>query len=47
MVPVISKADLIRNKQAVGRPQDRRDVRALERQPTKAARHVGKRRTTR
>ena len=28
-VPVIGKDDLIRNKQAVGRPQDRRDVRLL------------------
>ena len=28
-VPVLGKADLIRNKQAVGRPQDRRDVRLL------------------
>jgi len=28
-VPVIGKADLIRNKTFVGRPQDRRDVRAL------------------
>ena len=29
-VPVIGKDDLIRNKLAVGRPQDRRDVRSLE-----------------
>jgi hypothetical protein len=28
-VPVIGREDLIRNKEAVGRPQDRRDVRAL------------------
>jgi hypothetical protein len=28
-IPVLGKDDLIRNKQAVGRPQDRRDVRAL------------------
>jgi hypothetical protein len=28
-VPVLGKEDLIRNKLAVGRPQDRRDVRAL------------------
>jgi hypothetical protein len=28
-VPVLGKDDLIRNKQAVGRPQDRRDVKAL------------------
>jgi hypothetical protein len=28
-VPVIGKADLVRNKTFVGRPQDRRDVRAL------------------
>jgi hypothetical protein len=29
-VPVLGKEDLIRNKQAVGRPQDRRDVRLLQ-----------------
>jgi predicted nucleotidyltransferase len=29
MVPVIGREDLVRNKAAVGRPQDRRDVRAL------------------
>jgi hypothetical protein len=28
-IPVLGKDDLIRNKQAVGRPQDRRDVRML------------------
>jgi predicted nucleotidyltransferase len=31
-VPVIGKTDLIRNKQTVGRPQDRRDVRSLGRE---------------
>ena len=30
-VTVVSLEDLIRNKRAVGRPQDKRDVRALER----------------
>jgi hypothetical protein len=39
-VPVIGKADLIRNKQFVGRPQDLRDVRALTR---KTAKPSGKR----
>lgn len=34
-VPVIGKADLIRNKTFVGRPQDRRDVRALSGGPAK------------
>jgi hypothetical protein len=29
LIRVIGKEDLIRNKQTVGRPQDRRDVRAL------------------
>ena len=28
-IPVLGKEDLFRNKRAVGRPQDRRDVRAL------------------
>jgi hypothetical protein len=39
-VPVIGKADLIRNKQTVGRPQVRRDVRALSRDaaPTRGRR---------
>ncbi|HKQ70909.1 MAG TPA: nucleotidyltransferase [Polyangiaceae bacterium] len=30
-IPVIGKEDLIRNKSTVGRPQDLRDVRALQR----------------
>ena len=29
-VPIIGKADLIANKRTVGRPRDRRDVKALE-----------------
>lgn len=33
MVPVIGRDDLIRNKEAVGRPQDRRDVRELRGRP--------------
>ncbi|HYO95836.1 MAG TPA: hypothetical protein VER33_15045 [Polyangiaceae bacterium] len=37
-VPVLGKDDLIRNKQAVGRPQDRRDVRLLLGQPARKAR---------
>jgi hypothetical protein len=37
-VSVIGKDDLIRNKQAVGRPQDRRDVRALQKGVAKPAR---------
>jgi hypothetical protein len=32
-IAVLGKDDLIRNKQAVGRPQDRRDVRALLGEP--------------
>lgn len=32
-VPVIGRDDLIRNKEAVGRPQDRRDVRELRGRP--------------
>jgi predicted nucleotidyltransferase len=36
-VPVIGKLDLIKNKQATGRPQDRRDVRTLLRQPPRRA----------
>jgi hypothetical protein len=32
-VAYLSKADLIANKRAVGRPQDLEDVRALEREP--------------
>lgn len=37
-IPVIGKADLIRNKQVVGRPQDLRDVRALSRSAVKERR---------
>ena len=45
-VPVIGKADLIRNKEFVGRPQDRRDVRALTRKATKpSGRRAAKKRT--
>jgi hypothetical protein len=33
LVFVIGKADLIRNKEAVGRPQDRRDVKSLQSVP--------------
>jgi hypothetical protein len=33
---VISKADLIRNKRATGRTQDRADIEALERSPPKS-----------
>lgn len=37
-IPVLGKEDLIRNKQAVGRPQDLRDVRALLGEPGGAKR---------
>lgn len=36
-VPVIGREDLIRNKEAVGRPQDRRDVRELRGRPESKA----------
>jgi hypothetical protein len=44
-VPVIGKDDLIRNKQAVGRPQDRRDVRLLTGQRSPQRSPAPKRRT--
>lgn len=44
-VPVIGREDLIANKVAVGRPQDRRDVRALEK--ASAAASPPRRRRTR
>jgi len=37
-VPVLGKEDLIKNKQAVGRPQDRRDVRLLRGPSSKSPR---------
>ncbi|MBN1608612.1 MAG: hypothetical protein JW940_18425 [Polyangiaceae bacterium] len=46
-VPVIGKADLIRNKEFVGRPQDRRDVRALTREATKPSAKRAPRKTAR
>jgi hypothetical protein len=43
-IPVLGKDDLIRNKQAVGRPQDRRDVRALQGKPRPAKRSAKRKR---
>lgn len=43
-VPVLGKDDLVRNKQAVGRPQDRRDVRLLLGQSARPRRAARKRR---
>jgi hypothetical protein len=42
---VIGRADLIANKRAVDRPQDRRDVRALERAAQSKASRVRPRRS--
>ena len=37
LVPVVALADLLRNKEAVGRPQDRVDVRAIRQELRKRA----------
>lgn len=41
-VAYLSREDLIRNKRAVGRPQDLEDVRALEADPDQSSPNVGK-----